>query len=187
MDVFLLSLMAVFAIALGGRDAAVIAALADRLGRAPLLLVVGIACAGVSAGVMAWAGGRMADWLPYRAAQMLVAFALGFAALELALPVKREAPAEPTRSLGAIALVLLARQLGDAARFVVFAFAALAHLPWVSGLGGALAGAGALALAWSLGAEGLARYRPAVWRRLLAALCALSGVLIGLDARLGAF
>ncbi len=187
MDVFLLSLVMVFAIALAGRDAAVMAALAERLGRAPLLLAAGMACAGLSAALMAWLGSTFAALLPYRAAQMMVAFALGFAALELALPVKSMPPAEPTRSLGAIALVLLARQLGDAARFVVFAFAALAHLPWVSGLGGALAGAGALWLAWSLGATGLARYRMALWRRLLAGFCAISAVFIGLDARLGVF
>lgn len=187
MDVFLLSLVLVFAIALGGRDAFVMAGLADRLGRAPLLLMVGMVCAALSAALMAWLGSTFAALLPYRAAQMLVAFALGFAAVELALPFKPAAPAEPTRSLGAIALVLLARQVGDAARFVVFALAALAHLPWVSALGGALAGAGALWLAWSLGAKGLARYHLPLWRRLLAALSAISGVFIGLDARLGVF
>jgi hypothetical protein len=187
MDVFLLTLMLVFAIAVGGRDAFVIAGLAERLGRSRALLAVGMASAALSAAVMAWVGSTFAALLPYRAAQMLVAFALGFAALELALPAKREAPAEPTRSLGAIALVLLARQVGDAARFVVFAFAALAHLPWVSALGGALAGAGALALAWWLGADGMARYPVALWRRFLAGLCAISGLLIGLDARLGVF
>lgn len=185
MDVFLFSLVMVFAIALGGRDAAVMGALADRLGRAPLLLAAGIGSAAASAGLMAWLGSTFAALLPYRAAQMMVAFALGFAALELALPIKVREPAEPTRSLGAITLVLLARQVGDAARFVVFAFAALAHLPWVSGLGGALAGAGAIGLAWSAGAAGMARYPVALLRRLLAGLCAIGGVFIGLDARFG--
>lgn len=187
MDVFLLTLVLVFTIALGGRDASIMAGLADRLGRAPALLALGMASAALSAALMAWLGSTFATLLPYRAAQMLVAFALGFAALELALPLKLKQPAEPTRSLGAIALVLLARQVVDAARFVVFAFAALAHVPWVSALGGALAGAGALALAWSVGVEGMARYPVAVWRRLLAGLCAISGVFIGLDARLGVF
>ncbi|MFN3990610.1 MAG: hypothetical protein ACK4IS_10165 [Erythrobacter sp.] len=187
MDVFLLSLIVVFAIALSGRDAFVMAGLAERLGRAPLLLAAGVVCAGLSAALMAWLGNALAALLPYRAAQMLVAFALGCAAVELALPIKPAAPAEPTRSLGAIALVLLARQVSDAARFVVFAFAALAHLPWVSGLGGALAGAAALWLAWSLGSAGLARYHLPLWRRLLAILSAISGVFIGLDARFGVF
>ncbi|MFL0672048.1 MAG: hypothetical protein ACJLS3_11685 [Erythrobacter sp.] len=187
MDVFLLCLLLVFAIALGGRDALIMAGLADRLGRTPLLLATGMVCAGVSAAVMAWLGSTFAALLPYRAAQMLVAFALGFAALELALPIRHKEPAEPTRSLGAIGIVLLARQLGDAARFVVFAFAALAHFPLVSGLGGALAGAGALAAAWSLGASGMARYPVALWRRILAGFCAVAAVFIGLDARFGVF
>ena len=187
MDVFLLCLLLVFAIALGGRDALIMAQLADRLGRAPLLLAAGMVCAAISAGVMAWAGTTFAALLPYRAAQMLVAFALGFAAIELALPVRHKEPAEPTRSLVAIGIVLLARQLGDAARFVVFAFAALAHFPVVSALGGALAGSGALAAAWLLGAGGMARYPVAIWRRILAGLCGVAAVFIGLDARFGVF
>ncbi|MGY6638085.1 MAG: hypothetical protein ACXIUO_13210 [Erythrobacter sp.] len=185
MDVFLLSLMLVFAIALGGRDTLVLAGLADRLGRAPLLLVTGAVCAAASAGLMAWLGSILAALLPYRAAQMLVAFALGVAALELALPLRAKTPAEPTRSLGAIGLVLLARQIGDAARFVVFALAVLAHVPAVSALGGAIAGAGALAVGWSLGAGGMARLRPVLWRPILAACLFVAAIMLGLNARYG--
>ena len=187
MDVFLLSLMLVFAIAFAGRDGVVMAGLAQRLGKSGALLATGAACAVISAGVMAWLGSTFAALLPYRAAQMLVAFALAFAALELALPVRISQPAEPTRSLGATALVLLARQLGDAARFVVFAFAALAHVPVLSALGGAIAGVLALAAAWSLGTSGMARYPAAIARRVLAALLACGAVFIGLDARFGVF
>jgi len=185
MDVFLLSLVLVFAIALGGRDTLVMAALADRLGRARLLLATGVVCAALSAGLMAWLGATFAAMLPYRAAQMLVAFALGVAALELALPLRVKTPAEPTRSLGAIALVLLARQIGDAARFVVFALAALAHFPALSALGGGIAGAGALSVGWFLGASGMARLRPALWRRILAACLFVAAIMLGLNARYG--
>jgi Ca2+/H+ antiporter, TMEM165/GDT1 family len=185
MDVFLLSLTLVFAIALGGRDGQVMAGLSDGLARAPLLLATGTVCACLSAAFMAWLGASFAAMLPYRAAQMLVAFALGFAALELALPLKIKPPHEPTRSLGAIALVLLARQIGDAARFVVFALAVLAQFPAVSALGGGIAGAGALAVAWSLGGSGMARYRPAIWRRILAACLFVAAIMLGLNARYG--
>lgn len=185
MDVFLLSLILVFAVALGGRDAMVMAGLSDGLGRSPLLLVAGFACALASAALMAWLGATFAAMLPYKAAQMLVAFALGFAALELALPLRIRQPTEPTRSLAAIALVLLARQIGDAARFIIFALAALAHFPAVSALGGGIAGAGALAVAWSQGGNGMARLRPSLWRRVLAACLFVAAILIGLNARYG--
>lgn len=183
MDVFLLSLLLVFAIALGGRDQLVIAGIADRLGRSPLLLVTGIGCAIISASLMAWLGSTFAAMLPYRGAQMLVAFALAAAALELAFPVRLKEPAEPTRSLGAIGLVLLARQLGDGARFVVFAFAALAHFPFLSALGGGLAGAAAIALGWATGAATLARYPLAWWRTALAVCLFVAAIFIGLNAR----
>jgi Ca2+/H+ antiporter, TMEM165/GDT1 family len=183
MDVFLLSFVLVFAIALGGRDTLVMAGLSDGLGHAPLLLVVGMGCAVASASFMAWLGSTFAEILPYRAGKMLVAFALGFAALELALPLRIKQPDEPTRSLGAIALVLLARQIGDAARFVVFALAALAHVPAVSALGGAIAGSGALMVGWSLGAGGMAGLRPALWRHILAACLFVAAIVLGLNAR----
>lgn len=186
MDVFLLTLLLVFAIAFGGRDQLVLAGLAERLGRSPLLLATGLGCAAASAALMAWLGSSFAALLPYRAAQMLVAFALAAAALELALPVRLRTAAEPTRSLGAIGLVLLARQIGDAARFVVFAFAALAHYPVLSALGGALGGAAALALGWTMGAGTLARLPLPWWRRALALCAFLAAIALGLNARYAA-
>jgi Ca2+/H+ antiporter, TMEM165/GDT1 family len=183
MDVFLLTLLLVFAIALGGRDQLVMAQLADRLGRSPLLLATGVMCAAFSAGAMAWAATSFAALMPYRAAQMLVAFALALAAFELALPVRVRAAAEPTRSLGAIALVLLARQIGDGARFVVFAFAALAHFPLLSAIGGALGGAAALAVGWLAGATTLSSYPLVWWRRGLAVCAIIAAILLGVNAR----
>ena len=141
MDSFLFSLLLVFALALGGRDQWLVARWADALGRRVSLLLVGVAAASCTAALMAWAGAGFADRLPPRAAQMLVAFALAIAGAELAWPVRLKEPREPTRSLGAIALVLAGRQVGDAARFAVFAFAAHAHWPVTAAIGGAL-GAG---------------------------------------------
>lgn len=183
MAVFLFTLILVFAIALGGRDQVVMGELADRLGRSALLLATGTACAVISAAAMAWLGSNFADMLPLRAARMLVAFALAVAALELALPVRLKPATEPTRSLGAITLVLLARQIGDAARFVVFAYAALAHFPIVSALGGAIGGAGAIALGWMAGGATLARYPLHWWRRGLAVCLFVAAIFIGLNAR----
>lgn len=183
MDTFLISLLLVFALALGGRDQWLVARWAEVLGRSVPLLLTGMACAALSAALMAWAGAEFAALLPRRAAQMLVAFALALAAFELAWPVKPPAPREPTRSLGAVAIVLAARQVGDAARFAVFALAAWASLPATAALGGALGGAGAIALGWSLGGDGLARLRLPILRRTLAACLIVAALFIGLNAR----
>ncbi len=183
MDSFLLALVLVFAIALGGRDQWQVAQLADGLARSAPLLVLAIATALVSAAAMAWLGASFADLLPARAAAMLVAFALAAAAFELFWPVKVKPPREPTRSLGAIGAVLLARQIGDAARFVVFALAAGATYPVTAAIGGGLAGAAAVALGWSVGGEGLARWPLRPLRLALATCLMIAAMVIGLNAR----
>jgi putative Ca2+/H+ antiporter (TMEM165/GDT1 family) len=186
MDSFLLALLLVFALALGGRDQWLVALWADALGRSGALLAIAIASACAAAGVMAWVGAEFAAMLPRRAAQMLVAFALALAAAELALPVRVKAPREPTRSLGAIGIVLFARQVGDGARFVVFALAAGATMSITAALGGALAGAAAVTLGWSIGAEGLARLplRPLRW--VVAACLIVAALFTALNARFAA-
>ncbi|MGB3471067.1 MAG: hypothetical protein WBA51_09625 [Erythrobacter sp.] len=191
MDSFMFCLMLVALIALGGREQMLVAQLSDTLAdrtdgdvRRPMpLLVLGIACACATAAVMAYAGMTIADILPQRAAQMLVAFALAIAAFELAWPAKVKRAAEPTRSLGAIGLVLLWRQLGDAARFVVFAFAAEATYPLTAFVGGALGGAVAVLAGWSMGAAQLARFPLRYVRLALGVALFLTAIFIGLNAR----
>lgn len=187
MDSFLLALLLVFALALGGRDQWLVAQWSDALGRSIPLLLLGTACAALSAVLMAWLGEGLAGLLPPRAARMLVAFALALAAFELVWPVTSAAPQEPTRSLGAIAIVLAARQVGDAARFAVFALAAWAHWPATAALGGAIGGGAAIALGWSLGAAGLARWPLLALRRSLAAALLVAALFIGLNARYAAY
>jgi len=187
-DGFLFALLLVFALALGGRDQWLVAHWAEALGQSVPLLLTAIACAALSAAVMAWLGAEFAALLPGRAARMLVAFALVAAALELAWPVRAlAAPREPTRSLGAIAIVLLARQIGDGARFVVFALAAWASLPMATALGGALGGAAAVALGWGMGATSLARWPLRSVRLGLAACLFIAALFIGLNARFAAY
>jgi len=183
MDSFLFCILLVFAIALGARDQLLVARLSDGLEQSPLLLGVGCICAFISAAVMAFAGATMADILPPRAADMLVAFALAIAAFELFWPVRLKPMDEPTRSFGAIGIVLLARQMGDAARFVVFAFAAEATYPLVTFVGGGLGGAAAIGLGWMMGAE-LEGKLPLRTIRLTLGVCLIvAAVLIGLNAR----
>lgn len=186
MDGFLLSLLLVFALALGGRDQALVAQWSDTLGQSGPLLLTGVTTAVLSAAVMAWIGAEFAALLPRRAAQMLVAFALGLAAFELVWPVRLKMAREPTRSLGAIGIVLFARQLGDGARFAVFALAAWVNLPQAAALGGALGGAGAVALGWAVGAAGLARWPLRAVRLTLAAGLIVTALFTGLNARFGA-
>ncbi|MEL7218181.1 MAG: hypothetical protein AAGK01_07090 [Pseudomonadota bacterium] len=183
MDSFLFCILLVFAIALGGRDQLLVARLSDQLEQSSQLLIVGGLCAFISAGVMAFAGATMAEILPPRAADMLVAFALAIAAFELFWPARIKPMDEPTRSLGSIGIVLLARQMGDAARFVVFAFAAEATYPLVTFLGGGMGGAAAIGLGWMTGTVLEAKV-PLRQIRLAFAVCLIiAAVLIGLNAR----
>jgi len=179
---FLLALVSVFAVSLGGRDQLLVARLADRLGRGGGLLAVGIASSGISALAMAVAGLAMALVLPAPAAEMLVAIALLVAAAELTWKRKAALPDEPTRSLFATFVVLLARQLGDAARFLVFAFAA-GSSAWLAGAGGAAGGAAALALGVALGGELPKRTPLRAIRLALAGVLAVVAVVAGLSAR----
>ncbi|WP_379922440.1 hypothetical protein [Erythrobacter sp. R86502] len=183
MDSFLLAFLLSFVLAMGGRDQWMVAHWADGLNQSAALLAVALLCAGLSAAVMAWVGAEFAALLPRRAAQMLVAFALLIAAAELALPVRFRQPREPTRSLGAIGIVLAARQVGDAARFAVFALAAWATLPAAAALGGALGGGAAVAFGWYGGAANLARLPLPMVRRVLAAGLFATAIIIGLNAR----
>jgi len=186
-DGFLLALLLVFALAMGGRDQWLVAQWAESLHRSTALLVVAVLCAGLSACAMAWVGAEFAALLPHRAAQMLVAFALGVAAIELALPARVRKPQEPTRSLGAIGIVLLARQIGDGARFAVFALAAWTALPVAAAIGGALGGAAAVTIGWAFGAQGLARIPLRAVRWALAGGLAIAAIFVGLDARFAAY
>ena len=183
MDGFLLALLLVFALAMGGRDQLMVAHWASALGASAQLLAIAMLCAALSAGAMAWIGAEFAAMLPRRAGQMLVAFALAVAAVELALPVRIKPLHEPTRSIGALGAVLLARQLTDGARFAVFALAAWSLWPAMAGLGGALGGAAAVGLGWGAGAARLARLPLRGLRLGLAVCLGTAALFVGLGAR----
>lgn len=173
--------MAVFAVSLGGRDQLLVAHLAARSGRSGPLLAVGVLASALSSAAMAVAGLPLALALPEPAADMLVAIALAVAAAELAWPSRPVMPREPTRSLFATLIVLTARQVGDAARFLVFAFAA-GGSAWAAGLGGALGGSAAIAMGAAAGGEA-ERWPLRAIRLALAAATALAAITIGLHAR----
>lgn len=185
MDAFLLALLLTFLIALGGREQLTVAQFSESLSRSLQLLVAGALCAALTAAIMAYAGASLAAILPRRAAEMLVAFALIIAAVELAWPVRLKPMKEPTRSVVAIAIVLLFRQIGDAARFALFAIAAWAVYPTMALVGGALGGVAAVTLGWSLGLTAIQSLPLRLLRLVLAACMIVAGVVIGLNARFG--
>lgn len=149
MPSFFLAMMAVFVASIGAKDQLLVARLANRNGLRVGLLVTGCATATIAAGAMAWGGHTVAGLLPASGKTMLIGIALLVAALELFWPVQLREPEEPTHSLGAASIVLLARQIGDAGRFCVFALAAATGSPLLAGLGGALGGMAAIAIGWA--------------------------------------
>lgn len=167
----------------GGKDYQLIAAYRGTLGRRYSLLGLAGVIAVITACAAAAAGISIADLLPPRARTMLWAFALGLAGLELLWPVRMPTMNEPTRSLGAIALVVCFRQLTDAPRLLVFAFAIVFSSPVHAIIGGALGSVLALAQAWR--AEGnLKKTWGAARFRLLMGLAALAtGIYVGVLGR----
>lgn len=181
MSSFLFGFALVLLVSTGARDQLLVARLAGRTG--PGLLLAGALAATASAALMAWAGQWIADRLFPEAGKMLVAIALVIAAVELAWPMRREVPREPTHSVFAAFTVLLARQVSDAGRFLVFAISAWTALPWHAAVGGALGGTTALVLGWTMG-RALETSLPLRWIRLtLAAILFLAALVIGLGVR----
>lgn len=144
---FFLAFLAVILTGLGARDQAIVAALTERQGQRAGLLAVAIAAGVATAALAAWAGSAVIPTLTGKARLFLAALALALAGAEMLLPQRRK-PAEPTHSLGAAAIVLLACQLTDAARLLVFAIAVASAAPLPAGIGGAVGGAAALTGAW---------------------------------------
>lgn len=183
MPFFFLPLIACFLASTGGRDQRLAAALSAKLGATGSLLAVFWVISAITAGLAALAGAAMAALLPPAGKTMLIAFALLLAAGELAWPIRLREPEEPTRSLFAIALVLGARQLGDAARFLIVAFTAASGVHAFAAIGGALGGGAALTMGWAL-KEGLHDHIPLrAIRWGMAALMLIAAIWTGLLAR----
>lgn len=183
MSSLLFALAGCFLASFGARDQVLMARLRARLGPSKALLVVGVACAVATGFIAARAGAWLSGMMSESAASMFAALALFFAGAELAWPHRFVRVLEPTRSLGAIALVLFARQITDGSRFLVCAIAAAAALPVMAGLGGALGGAAAIALAWTMGEDLEGKLPLRAIRLGLAAPLVLLAIVIGLSAR----
>lgn len=180
MSSFLFGFAAALLLTIGARDQLLVARLAQPLGG--VILLAALVSAAITAGAMALAGDAIAQLLPVAAQRMLVAIALVVAAIELLWPARDRRPKEPTRSPFAAFVVLLARQWGDAARFLLFALAAATALPAHVAAGGATGAAMALAGGWALGDDlDALPLRP--FRLAMGAIVLLTGVVMGLGVR----
>ena len=178
MSSFLFGFAAALLLTIGARDQLLVARLARPLGA--LILLAALVSAIFTAGLMALAGDAVAALLPETARQMLVAIALVVASFELFWPAREKRPKEPTRSAFAAFVVLLARQWGDAARFLLFALAAA--LPTFVALGGAAGAGAALAGGWALG-DDIEALPLRMFRLVMGGVVLIAGLAIGLGAR----
>ncbi|MFC3096832.1 hypothetical protein [Alteraurantiacibacter palmitatis] len=189
MTAFFLSFLAALLLGAAGRDGVRVARLsagsgpATALGAAPGLVLAiwfsALAASALAAGAGAW----LAPQMPGPARTMFVAMALGVAALELAVRKAPRAPAEPTRSTGAILIVLAAAQITDSARFVIAALAVLTREPWLAAAGGTLGSGVALTLAALAGGEWERRLPLRAMALALAGLLLLAALMIDLSVR----
>lgn len=181
---FFLTLIAALLASLGARDQLLVAQLAGRFGGSLPLLAAGWLAAICTAALAAFAGTEIALRLPGDGKTMLVAIALIVAAGEMAWRrTRKPAPQEPTRSFVATFIVLVVRQIGDAARFLVFALAIVTGEPVLAAAGGALGSGAALSFGWATGEELVGRPVFRTLRLVVAGLLLLAGVATGLVAR----
>lgn len=179
---FLTLVVAVLAMA-GGRSALLVGRLSAVLGSGFGMLAACWLAALASSALAAWAGGLIAPLMQPAGKTMFTAAALALAAVELLVTSSRPAPAEPTRSLGAIALVLFAGQLADASRFLVLALTVATGEPVLAAAGGTLGSGAVLTAAWALGEDWEKHLFMRTIRLSAAALFVGAAIVTGLAAR----
>lgn len=176
-----LALLATLFAGLGARDMVLASRIAAVNGAGGALVATAAACAAASSGLAALAAGFVLPMLAPDARIMLAAFALGLAGLEALILRPGRRPAEPTHSLGAFALVLLALQATDAVRFVVFGLGVATASPIPAAIGGALGSTVLLAL--SVNVPTLAESDAIrLGRRVVGGLLLLMGLWLGKGA-----
>jgi len=176
-----LALLAVLAAGFGARDQLTIAGLAKAQGRRPGVLILAIGVSLATAGIAAWAATLVIPILVPDARLFMAALALAFAGLESLAIAPKANPREPTNSLGALAIVLLANQLTDAARFMIFGIAVGTNAALSAGIGGAVGGAALVVMAWMF-PERAGTVRARLLRRVIGGLLLLLAIYFGLVA-----
>lgn len=182
MGAFYLTFVAVLLSGIAARDQVTIAALTRAQGQRFGVLATSLLLSAATCAFAAYAAAQVLASVPVPARPILVAIALGLAGVESLILSPRANPKEPTHSLGALAIVLLAHQVTDAARFTLFGLAVGMSAPLVAGLGGGLA---ALLLAGGAWAYPRALVSPGirVARRIVGGLLLLTAITMFLRVR----
>ncbi|WAT17629.1 hypothetical protein OZN62_12010 [Aurantiacibacter sp. MUD11] len=137
MPAFFLTFIAVAAAMLAGKDAVRVARLRLALGWGGPLAVTVLASALAGAALAAWIAQSLGPVIPPQYKPLVVAIALGLAGLEVLLRRPSPAPKEPTRSMGAITLVLLLGMVTDASGFIILSMAIVTGEALYAAAGGA--------------------------------------------------
>ena len=148
---FLIAFVAILLLGTGGRDQVLLAGLAAKLGKRVSLLAAGLIVSALTALAAAWLAALVEVQAGTEDTIPLAAFDIGLAGLEMAMIRPRRTPTEPTRSLGAITLVLLAFQAADAVRLATFALTLTSSTAMLTAFGAALGGMATLTTGWVLG------------------------------------
>jgi Ca2+/H+ antiporter, TMEM165/GDT1 family len=146
MSAALLAFLAALLAGLGARDQMLVAGLAARRFLPTGVLLLALATGVGTAVLAAWAAEALVGELTARARIIFAGIAAGVAGLECLVIRPRPAPEEPTRSIFAHAIVLLAHQLTDGTRFLIFAIAVATASPDATALGGAAGGVATIAI-----------------------------------------
>lgn len=183
MPAFFLTLLAAAIVTFAGRDQLRVSRIGGTLGAGTGLIVAIIASAIIASAIAAWFSGTLEGMLTPAAKQIFVALALGLAALELLFFKSGKRPAEPTRSAGAIFIVLVSTQIFDAARFLIVALALATGEPILCAIGGGLGGMIALIIG-AISGDDWERAMPiALMRYIAAGLLGLAAIVLFLIAR----
>ncbi|NVE95909.1 hypothetical protein [Altererythrobacter lutimaris] len=155
-----------------------VAHLATSLGRSSGLLLVALISAILTSAFTAMAGAWFAQQLIGAERAALIAGVLALSAAMLLGNRSLTLAKEPTRSLGAIFLVLLARQALDPARLLIFAGAAMIADPIPAGFGGSIGSAAMLLTAWSVPQQALGKRAALILRVTLAVLALVVAAMV---------
>jgi Ca2+/H+ antiporter, TMEM165/GDT1 family len=167
---------------IGSRPALLVARLSEGRGGTVLVLICWLTAA-VTSALAGWAATPVIPLMAPPAKGMVVAAAVLLAAFELLFMNANAPAAEPTRSFGAIALVLVAGQVTDSARFFVLALAVATAAPALAAIGGAIGSGAVLTVALALGADWESRMPLRAIRRVVSAVFLLAAIVVGLSAR----
>lgn len=178
----LMAIAAGFVAANGGRAQWLVARLSQDLGASRGLLSGALATSSITMGVAAWLGAMAGANLGEAALQAFAAACLLGATGELLWPVREPRASEPTRSLGAISLVLMTRQVFDAPRLIVLAAATQVPDTDLLGLGGAIGTGFCLWLAWEFGEIIERQFSTVIARGIMGLILLVLGGLLASEA-----